>query len=50
VLRDDGGGRDLGYVRSVVRRDGKVVAVYYYHDRSGPTRYLAATIWDPGTP
>jgi hypothetical protein len=50
VLRDDGGGRDLGYVRSVVRRDGKVVAVYYYQDRSGPTRYLAATIWDPGTP
>jgi hypothetical protein len=48
VLRDDGGGRDLGYVRSVVRPDGKVVAVYYYHDRSGPTRYLAATIWDPG--
>jgi hypothetical protein len=33
-----------------VRRDGKVVAVYYYQDRSGPTRYLAATIWDPGTP
>jgi hypothetical protein len=50
VLRDDGGGRDLGYVRSVARADGKLVAVYYYHDRSSPTRYLAATIWDPGTP
>jgi hypothetical protein len=49
-LRDDGGGRDLGYVRSVVRSDGKVVAVYYYQDQSGPTRYLAATIWDPGKP
>jgi hypothetical protein len=48
VLRDDGGSRDLGYVRSVVRPDGKVVAVYYYNDRSSPTRYLAATIWDPG--
>jgi hypothetical protein len=47
VLRDDGGSRDLGYARSVVRSDGKVVAVYYYHDRTGPTRYLAATIWDP---
>jgi BNR repeat-like domain len=47
-LREDGGGRDLGYVRSVVRPDGKIVAVYYYQDRSGPTRYLAATIWDPG--
>jgi len=50
ALRDDGGGRDLGYVRSVLRTDGKVVAVYYYQDRSGPTRYLAATIWDPGKP
>jgi hypothetical protein len=48
ILRDDGGGRDLGYVRAVVRPDGKVVAVYYYHDQSGPLRYLAATIWDPG--
>ena len=44
-LRDDAGGRDIGYVRSVVRTDGRVVAVYYYHDRRGPTRYLAATIW-----
>jgi len=50
VLRDDGGSTDLGYVRSVVRSDGNVVAVYYYSDRSGPTRYIAATIWDPGTP
>jgi hypothetical protein len=48
TLRDDGGGQDIGYVRSIVRRDGHVVAIYYYHDRTGPTRYLAATIWDPG--
>lgn len=48
ALRDDGGGRDIGYVRSVIRPDGKIVAVYYYQDRAGPTRYLAATIWDPG--
>jgi hypothetical protein len=50
TLRDDGGGRDIGYPRSVIRPDGKVVSVYYFHDRSGPTRYLAATIWDPGRP
>jgi hypothetical protein len=48
VLRDDGGSADLGYVRSVVRRDGKLVAVYYFNDRSKPDRYLAATIWDAG--
>jgi hypothetical protein len=49
LLRDDGGGRDIGYVRSIIRPDGNVVSVYYYHDRSGPTRYLAATIWNPGS-
>ncbi len=46
-LREDGGGRDLGYVRSVVCPDGRVVAVYYFHHRSGPLRYLAATLWEP---
>src|SRR5438067_233581 len=48
VLRADGGGRDLGYPRSVQRRDGKVVTVYYFWDRqTGPERYIAATIWTP---
>jgi Neuraminidase (sialidase) len=50
VLRDDGAAADVGYVRSIIRPDGKVVAVYYYNDRSSPERYLAATIWDPGKP
>jgi hypothetical protein len=49
VLRDGGGGTDLGYPRSVQRPDGKVVTVYYFWDRqTGPERYVAATIWDPG--
>lgn len=48
TLRDDGGGRDLGYPRSVQRPDGKVVTVYYYHDEPKGERYIAATIWDPG--
>ncbi len=50
VLRDDGGSTDVGYVRSVVRPDGKVVAVYYYTDQTSPTRHIAATIFDPGKP
>ncbi len=50
VLRNDGGGRDIGYPRAVIRPDGKIVAVYYYHDQTSPTRYLAATIWDPSQP
>src|SRR5262249_24766260 len=48
TLRDDGGANDVGYVRSVVRPDGKVLSVYYFTDSTGPDRYLAATLWDPG--
>jgi hypothetical protein len=47
VLRE-GGGRDLGYPRSVLRPDGKVVTVYYIHDRPGSDRFIEATIWEPG--
>jgi len=48
VLRDDGGCRDMGYVRSVQRPDGLVVTVYYFQDdATGPERYIAATLWDP---
>jgi hypothetical protein len=48
ILRQDGGGRDLGYPRSVQRPDGEVVTVYYFWDqKTGPERYIAATIWDP---
>jgi hypothetical protein len=50
ALRDDGGGRDLGYPRSVQRPDGRVVTVYYCWDaKTGPERYIAATIWTPPT-
>ena len=45
-LRDDGSGRDLGYVRSVQRSDGKIIFVYYFCDKQSPERYIAATIWD----
>ena len=46
TLRADGGGRDIGYPRSVQRPDGKVVTVYYFWDaKTGPERYIAATIW-----
>jgi len=47
VLRDDGAGRDIGYVRSVQRPDGKVVTMYYFQDKKKPERYIAATIWHP---
>ena len=47
VLRNDGAGRDIGYVRSVQRPDGKVVTVYYFQDNEQPERYIGCTIWNP---
>ena len=48
VLRNDGVDRDIGYVRSVQRPDGKMVTSYYISDsETGPERYIGATIWDP---
>jgi hypothetical protein len=48
LLRTDGGGRDIGYPRSIQTADGKVVTTYYFWDKaSGPERFIAATIWDP---
>lgn len=44
-LRDAGGGRDVGYPRTIQRTDGKLVTVYYFHDEPGSERYIAATIW-----
>jgi BNR repeat-like domain len=42
VLRGNGGSQDIGYPRSVVRSDGRVVT-------AGSLRDIEATIWDPGT-
>lgn len=48
VLRNDAVDRDTGYVRSVLREDGKVVTTYYMNDeKTGPECYIGATIWDP---
>jgi hypothetical protein len=47
VLRDDGGAADVGYPRSIIRPDGKIVAVYYFNDQLNPDRFIGATIWEP---
>lgn len=49
ILLREGGGRDIGYPRSIQRPDGKIVTVYYIHDELTSERYITATIWDPGT-
>lgn len=48
LLRDDAGSGDLGYPRTVERKDGRVVTVYYFNEDKHAERYIAATIWDPG--
>jgi hypothetical protein len=46
TLRNDGGGRDIGYPKAVQRPDGSVVVVYYFTDMiTGPERYIASTVW-----
>ncbi len=47
LIRGNGGGRDIGYPRSMQRPDGKVVTIYYWNDDPRETRYIAATIWEP---
>jgi len=49
-LRDDGRSWDLGYCRSVVRHDGKIVTIYYYTTHENPENHIAATIWMPPDP
>lgn len=49
VLKSGGGGRDIGYPRTLQRPDGKVITLYYYTPADEPYRRIIATIWDPGT-
>lgn len=52
ILRDDGGSGDLGYPRTLLRPDGKLITVYYYNTKDDPVqmrggvRHIAATIWE----
>jgi len=50
VLQTNGGGRDMGYPRSLQRPDGKIVTLYYFQPRVKPYRQIIATIWDCGAP
>jgi hypothetical protein len=47
ILRDDARTWDIGYCRSVVRADGRVVTVYYYATSQRFENHIAATIWSP---
>ena len=47
ILCDDGPTGDLGYPRSIVRPDGKVVTIYYFNGPKDEDRTIQATIWKP---
>jgi hypothetical protein len=47
LLRRDGRSWDEGYTRTVARRDGSLVTVYYYSTDSRPEQHIEATIWRP---
>jgi hypothetical protein len=49
TLRKGGKAPDLGYPRSVVRPDGKILTVYYFNDDVHNERFIEAVIGDAGT-
>jgi hypothetical protein len=48
ALRNDGGGRDVGYPRTVQRPDGVIVTAYYFHQTPAGDRSIEATLWTAG--
>ena len=49
ILRDDAHSWDIGYLRSVVNEEDKVVSVYYYSTAERPEQHIEATIWNPNS-
>ena len=49
VLRNGAGSPDLGYPRTAILPDGKLITVYYFNDRpdGDGERFIEATIWKP---
>ena len=45
VIREDGYDGDLGYPRSLVRPDGKVLTVYYFNGPKEDDRAIEGTFW-----
>jgi hypothetical protein len=45
IIRDDGGGPDLGYPRTVARPDGNILAVYYFNYLESDERFIAASVF-----
>lgn len=44
VLREDGGGFDLGYPHAALLPDGRALVAYYFHEPENGQRYVAASV------
>jgi len=47
ILRADGFDGDLGYPRTIVRPDGRVLTIYYFNGPRGEDRAIEGTFWTP---
>jgi len=47
ILRDDGFDGDLGYPRTVVRPDGRILTIYYFNGPKPEERGIEGTVWTP---
>ena len=47
VLRDDGGGWDLGYPSTVQLQNGKLLTGYYFYTKKDKRRRIECTVWKP---
>ena len=47
IRENTAGSSDFGYPRLVQRKDGKLVAIYYWSSPENVQEHIAASIWDP---
>lgn len=47
TIRDDGGGRDIGYPKSLELEGGLVLTVYYFYTQEDETRRILGSVWRP---
>ena len=47
TIRDDGGGGDIGYPKSLELEGGEVLTIYYFYTQDDETRRILGSVWRP---
>ena len=47
IIRGDARTWDIGYTRTVIRPDGKLLSLYYYATDKDHQQHIAGTVWEP---